>query len=242
MVHIKITFFIVCFNLGEPVLEQTRQISFWLDFFTSSLSIPLLKAGSIPKWIIILVGLRSDEQTEFSLTQNPQRMITSWQKKYPRLPISSTLFSVSSLKSPQSVESLIKFVDNECCHIFDEHAVQIPSTYHQFILKLKDLSKQHPLEHWSEIHKKLGDETKQDSSSFKLMLQYFHSIGKIVLLPTGFVFTDPTLAPQIAAKFISPKEVRLRLLKQETDKVEILDGTDVGCLLEIDTSDNNRYD
>jgi hypothetical protein len=53
------------------------------------------------------------------------------------------------------------------------------------------------------------------------------------------VFTDPTLAPAIAAKFVSPINVRLALLKKETEKVEILDSTDVGCLLDID---NKRYE
>jgi len=80
-----------------------------------------------------------------------------------------------------------------------------------------------------------------NETSFKIMLQYTQAIGKIVWLPNGMIFTDPTIAPKIAAKFVSPKQVRLSLLKQETEKVQILDETEVGCLLDIDTSDNERW-
>jgi GTPase SAR1 family protein len=177
----------VCFNLGAPVTEQTRQIAFWLDYFNSSYILPPIYPQSIPKWIIILVGVRADEQTDFFLTQNPL-MVTSWQMKYPRLPISSKLFLVSSLKSPESVESLIKFVDIECGCIFDQHTVLIPSTYHQFISNLKGLAIQHPLVNLTELRNKLGVEAVQDERAFKSMLQYFHSIGKIVwLLTTGYM-------------------------------------------------------
>jgi hypothetical protein len=96
--------------------------------------------------------------------------------------------------------------------------------------------------HWEDLHTKLGKEFNMDEASFKCMLKYIQSIGRIVWLPTGWVFTDPTLAPKIAAKFVSPREVRLALLKQDTDKVQILDSTEVGCLLDIDTSDNDKYD
>jgi hypothetical protein len=233
------TMILVCFNLGAPAAEQVRQISFWLDYFNSSLALPPIVAGTVLKWNIILIGVRSDEQNDFSLTQN-SNIIVSWKKKWNKLPIASKIFSVSSLKSIESVQSLLQFIGNSCNHIMDTHAVQIPSTYHQFLSKLHNLAKEHPLVHWSFLHKKLGN-TKQDESAFKAMLHYCQSLGRIVWLPTGYVFTDPTLAPQIAAKFVSPIEVRLALLKQQTEKVEILNSTDVGCLLDIDVTDNERY-
>jgi hypothetical protein len=66
------------------------------------------------------------------------------------------------------------------------------------------------------------------------------SIRRIVWLPAGFVFTDASVAPKIAAKFISPKDVRFSLLKKATDKVQILDQTEIGSLLDIDIHDNER--
>jgi hypothetical protein len=235
---------LVCFNLSTSAGEQIRQISFWLDFLNSSLSPPPLCSTSVPKWNIILVGVRADEQQDFSLTQNPH-IITSWKKKWSRLPIAPILFTVSSLKSIQSIQSLLAFVTEACGQILDKHTTQIPTSYHSFMLHLQHLSKESPLLHWSDLHTKLqknfGAEFKMDEAAFKCMLQYIQSIGRIVWLPTGWVFTDATLAPRIAAKFVSPRDVRLALLKQDTEKVQILDGTEVGCLLDIDTSDNKKY-
>jgi hypothetical protein len=235
------TTILLCFNLGSPLSEQTRQLSFWLDFLNSSLSLPALPPpGTIPKWSITLVGVRADEQTEFDLTNNP-RAISVWKKRYPRLPISPAVFSVSSLSSTESVQTLLQFATEECSRIFDQHTVQIPSTYHQFLQKLKQIGKDNPVVHWTELHKMVDPEAHQDLESFKFMLQYCQSIGRVVWLPSGSVYTDPTMAPKIAAKFVSPRAVRLELLKRESERVEILDGTEVGCLLDIDVSESSRY-
>jgi hypothetical protein len=232
---------LVCFSLGASSKEQIRQISFWLDFLNSSLPLPSLSCTSVPKWNIILVGVRADEQQDFSLTQNPH-IITSWKKRWPQLPIALSIFTVSSLKSIQSVQSLLTFVTKQCDQIFNKHATQIPTSYNDaFLAQLQDLSKKSPLLHWSDLYTKLGSESKMGEAAFKCMLKYIQSIGRIIWLPTGWVFTDSTLAPKIAAKFVSPREVRLALLKQETEKVQILDSTEVGCLLDIDTSNNERY-
>lgn len=235
------TSMLVCFNLGLPVDLQTQQISFWLDFLNSSLPLPPLpNPGKVPKWSIILVGVRADEQQDFSLTSN-SNLITAWKKRWPRLPICPSLFVVSSLTSSESVQKLLSFVENECGRIMDTHATQIPSSYKHFISTLQD-TKEHSLIHWETLFDKFEPQLKMKSEAFQTMLRYLDVIGRIVWLPTGFVFTDPTVAPKIAAKFISPKEVRLALLKEETDKVQILDETTIGCLLDIDTSDNERYD
>jgi hypothetical protein len=236
------TSMLVCFNLGVPVEDQTQQISFWLDFLNSSLPLPPLPAtpDAIPKWNIILVGVHQDKQQDFSLTQNPN-LISQWKKRWSRLPLAPILFAVSSLKSQESVQHLLKFVEDECGRIFDTHCTQIPSSYRNFLSKLQFLSTQHPLIHWSELFNKLKPHIKMEEQAFKVMLKYAEAIGRIVWLPTGVVLTDHTFASKIAAKFISPKKVRLELLKQETDRVHILDQTEIGCLLDIDYSENERY-
>jgi hypothetical protein len=235
------TSMLVCFNLELPVEDQIQQISFWLNFLNSSLPLPPLPAtpGAIPKWNVILVGVRQDEQHDFSLTKNPN-LISQWKKRWPRLPLAPILFTVSSLKSQESVQHLLQFVGDECGRIFDTHCTQIPLSYRNFLSKLQSLSTQHPLIHWSDLFNILKPDIKMEEQAFKVMLKYAEAIGRIVWLPTGSVCTDPTSAPKIAAKFISPTDVRVALLKQETDRVHILDQTEIGCLLDIGVSDNEK--
>lgn len=235
------TSILVCFNLGLPADEQTQQISLWLDFLNSSLPLPPLPvSGKVPKWNITLVGVHSDEQQDFSITGNSQ-MISSWRRRWPRLPICSSLFTVSSLTSVESVQELLSFVESECGRIMDTHATQIPSSYKQFISTLQDFSKDQSLIHWEVLFNQFGPQIKMAKQAFKTMLLYLDAIGRVVWLPTGYVFTDPTIAPKIAAKFISPRDVRLALLKKATANVQILDQTEIGSLLDIDTSDNELY-
>ena len=73
---------LVCFSLEAEDDEQIRQISFWLDFLNSSLSPPPLVTGKIPKWIIILVGVRADQQCDFSLTEDSASIIEVWKTKW----------------------------------------------------------------------------------------------------------------------------------------------------------------
>ena len=76
-------------------------------------------------------------------------------------------------------------------------------------------------------------------SSFNFALQHFNSIGHIVLIKNELVFTNPRLVPQIAAKFVSPEEVSLKLLKDEG--VEVLSKEEVGYLLNIKNKSNDKY-
>jgi hypothetical protein len=151
----KMASMLVCFNLGLPAPEQSKQITYWLDYLNSSLDLSPL--NSTPKWNIILVGVRADEQQDFSLTQN-SHLITTWKKKWPCLPIIPKLFTVSALKSIDSVQQLLQFVEQECNCIFDQHAMQIPSSYQQFILKLQEIASNTPLIKWTELFNKLGPE------------------------------------------------------------------------------------
>src|SRR5271170_3558586 len=97
---------LICFNLGIPLEKQMLQIKFWLDYLNSSLTLSPL--SSVPKWNVILVGVRADEQQDLSLTQD-SLLICTWKKKWPKIPIASKVFAVSSLKSPESVQSLLQF-------------------------------------------------------------------------------------------------------------------------------------
>jgi hypothetical protein len=200
------TSFLVCFNLGLPFPDQQQQIINWLSFLNSSLALPSspTTVGATPKWSIIMVGLCSDQQQDFSITQDLQ-FISRLKKKWPRLPIAPTLFTVSSLHSVESVEALLKFQDQECGRILDTHATQIPTSYHKFLSILPDTAKEHPLIHSQDLYKLLQPRLNMDEAAFNTMLRYLEAIGRIVWLPTtNTIFMDPTTAPKIAAKFISP--------------------------------------
>lgn len=138
----------------------------------------------------------------------------------------------------ESVQQLFKFVEQECELIFSKHSVSIPSVYHKILPQIRQQSQLSPFIHWKQLQQQLGAGI--DDPAFQTMLQYFTAIGKIIWLPSGIVITDPTVAPKIAAKFVSPTEVRLMLLKREDEKVQILEMSEVGCLLDIDTANNER--
>ena len=134
------TAMLICFNLGTPLEVQMLQITFWLNYLSSSLTLPPLSCA--PKWSVILVGVRADEQQDFSLTQHTH-LVSTWKQKWPKIPIASKIFAVSSIKSPESVQTLLQFIEGECNHIFNKHTNQIPTSYQHFISKLQDISKQH---------------------------------------------------------------------------------------------------
>jgi hypothetical protein len=54
------------------------------------------------------------------------------------------------------------------------------------------------------------------------------------------VCTNPEVVPKIAATFISPEDVHLKLLKDETDSVQLLNTNDIDCLLDINIDYSER--
>jgi hypothetical protein len=79
-----------------------------------------------------------------------------------------------------------------------------------------------------------------DERVMKRALQYFHAIGRVVMLDDNTVCTDPTIVPKIAAEFISPPEVRDKLLFSK-GKVEILTEGNIKCLLNIKDENDPRF-
>ena len=70
-----------------------------------------------------------------------------------------------------------------------------------------------------------------DPGQFNIAVKYLHAIGHIVALGDGLVCTCPQIIPKITAEFISPLEVRNRLLKNYD--VQILDEEQIGVVLNI---------
>lgn len=214
------------------------QISFWLDYLASNIPAQPQETFSRDKWDVAIVGVKEDLQdsTQTALTDSHH---AKWRKKWHTLPINPTLFSVSSLKSTKSVLQLLTFVEGNCRRILDQNSRYIPDSYRTFLQHLQQRPPEQVLIHWEDLYATSAPKglTKE---LFRAMLQYLKSVGRIFWLETGVVITNPTLAPQIAAKFVSPEEVRLGLLRKECDKVQILSVKEIGCLLDIDLSQNTR--
>lgn len=233
------TVFFVCFNLAEPLNIQRSRISYWLDFLNSSLPLPHNQSTAsnlLPTCKIVLIGTKSDLQKEFALTSTPQ-LIGSMISQWSRLPITPAIFTVSSHTSVKSVQLLLDYVEQECNNIFSQFSVKLPKSYRKILSQLKERPAIKSILHWTDLFKEFSWEF--DRPGFQTMLKYFESIGRIIWLPGGLVFTDPSIASKIVAKFVSPKDIRLLLFKQDNEYVQILEMSDIGSLLQVNIRSNN---
>lgn len=217
---------------------RVGQISYWLDFLNSSLPLPPSPIPPDSKWCIILVGLRSDMQG--AKQQFQQRHLLVWKGRWQCLPLHDELFVVSSKTSKQSVQMLLETVSRQCDHIFASHAIQLPLTFKQ---TLEHIRKHSSGDDVIFTEKDLFDACGSgvDQNVFSVMLQYFHEIGQLARLKGGLVCTNIQHISKIAAKFISPEEVRMTFLKKEHESVQILSKDDVGFLLDVTKSQQQKY-
>lgn len=184
----------------------------------------------------MITGLRADLMVDLE-SQLQQRHLASWMTKWPRLTITNELFVVSSLVSTQSVQHLFEVVEAKCTQIFDAHALRIPAQYCTMLEAIRSVPDDQALLHEDELMGKYFSNL--NHATALRILRYFHSIGRIVYTKGGLVFTNPQLAPKIAAIFVSPMDVRVSLLKKKDANVQILSTEDVGCLLA--TNNSERY-
>jgi hypothetical protein len=140
---------------------------------------------------------------------------------------------------------LWQHIEKECQQIFDSCKIQIPALYHKMLTSIQQQNFKSPSNlHFSticEMHELLSvSSDEMDENEMKRALQYFHAIGRVVVLDDNTVCTDPTIIPKIAAEFISPTEVRNKLLLSK-GKVEILSEGDIKCLLKIIDDNDPRF-
>ncbi len=91
------TLYLVCFDLTVSPQEQREQVFYWLQFLNSA------EYNNSSSWRVIVVGLKSDMQTEsvFSLDS-----LQSWKIQMPNLPLyQNQLFGVGALHSKGSVRT-----------------------------------------------------------------------------------------------------------------------------------------
>lgn len=241
--------YVLCYNLQEDAETQLSQILYWLQFLNSAL--PHTDQASLSKWQIMIVGLRSDAKHPSTFIN--KQFIPAWQKRFKRLPLyKKEIFSVSSLKSVDSVQHLLEKVDEECTRIFNSHALRIPSSYRKLLAWIQNNNKliqyqqqeedQQTSQNYfcsiDELHTKYNSKT-MTKEVMRRTLRYFHAIGHIVMINSDFVCTEPTIIPKIVANFISPDEVRIKLFLKRN--IEILDEDNVKCLLNVTNSSDERY-
>lgn len=235
--------YIVCYSLEDDAKEQQSQLTFWLEFLNSAL--PLASKLSSSKWKVMVVGLRSDSKhptSEFTADD-----IAYWQNRFTRLPLyKEELFAISSTKSRESVTHLLCSVEFVCASIFQAHCMMIPSSYRRVLERIQSLPKEQHFYSPEGIHKMVTAATTEgsgdppfptlDQPAFLRAMRYFHAIGHVVLLDKNTVCINPTVIPKVAAKFISPEEVRRRLFKK--GDVALLNDRDIRCILRIEDKDN----
>ncbi len=261
--------YLVCFNLSETPEEQRAQIFYWLQFLNSSVpNLTVLNTSPEStnnnntttsttttitttmtatnntntndnrNWRVMVVGLKSDKMTKTTFTIDT---IQSWQYQMPNLPFHNNLFHVSSLRTQQSVRDLLSSIEHVCSQIFSTHTILIPPTYRKSLQSIENsnLTLTDPFTPFQHLHEQLKNEHNMDLSAFKHALKYLHMIGRIVFLQNGLVCKSPTMIPKILSKFISPAEVRNRLLfTKESDVIQILTQKEIGFVLQIDPSRN----
>lgn len=233
--------YLVCFDLSGSLDDQITQISYWLDFLNSSLPLPPPPSSPLSNWGIILVGLRADLKKP-SVQQIQLHHITALATRWPRLSIlNKQVFTVSSFTSEASVRQLLDAIEGASDSIFSKHAIQIPSSFRSTLERIQASPPPSDLSLTTEqtLYAEFGNE--HSKYIFSLMLKYFNSIGHIAILKGGLICTDPQQIVKLAAKFVSPEEVRLMLWKRETENVQILTEKDVGTLLAVPDSASEKY-
>src|SRR5271163_5207081 len=61
--------YLLCFDLSKPIETQRTQLEYWLNYLNSALPLPgsESKYSDNRKWVIMLVGLKSDLQQSLTI-------------------------------------------------------------------------------------------------------------------------------------------------------------------------------
>jgi hypothetical protein len=212
--------YILCYDLSASPELQNEQLSYWLNFLHSNLS---GSPASQSKWQVIIVGTKDDVGQQ-KLLVDP---IPTWQAQWPSLPLYKQHFAVSSHKMC-GVKMLLKDLTGVCNTIFKKHTLAIPRPYKLLAKSIESITLDHCIIPISQLK---ASHWIGQNNQFSLAVKYLHSIGRIIVLGRAMVCTSPQIVPKITAEFISPVEVRSRLLVNH--KVEILTEQQIGMLLRV---------
>jgi hypothetical protein len=213
--------YIVCYDLSASPELQNEQLSYWLNFLHSNLH---GSPESQSMWIVIIVGTKSDVGKQKHLVDP----IPTWQAQWRSLPLYKQHFMVSSHQM-HGVKKLLKDLTQICNTIFEQHTLAIPKPYKSLAKSIELIPSDHCIMSLSQLKAVHWDGL---DNQFSLAVKFLHSIGRIIVLGgMALVCTSPQIIPKITAEFISPVEVRSKLL--ENHKVEILTEQQIGVLLRV---------
>jgi hypothetical protein len=212
--------YIVCYDLSASSEFQNEQLSYWLNFLHSTLD---GSPENRSKWQVIIVGTKHDAGKQKHIVSP----IPAWQAQWPILPLHNQHFRVSSHRM-QGVKKLLKALTDVCNTIFKQHTCAIPKTYKLLAKSIASAPPDHCIIPISQL--KAAHWDGQDNQ-FSVAMKYLHSIGRIIVLGQALVCTSPQIIPKITAEFISPVEVRSKLVVNH--KVDILTEQQIGILLQV---------
>jgi hypothetical protein len=213
--------YIVCYDLSASPELQNEQLSYWLNFLHSTLS---GSPESKSKWRVMVVGTKHDMYQQKQLVD----LIPTWQEQWPSLPLHKQHFVVSSY-TMHGVKALLEALTHVCNTIFEQHTLAIPRTYKLLAKSIESITQDHciiPVSQLKALHWAGQD------NQFSLALKYLHSIGRIIVLGGALVCTSPQIIPKITAEFISPLEVRSKLLVNHNN-IEVIAEQQIGVLLRV---------
>lgn len=228
--------YIVCFDLAAPPDEQRRQIESWLSYLNSllchnnSIRLSNQKDGSVSEWKIIIAGTRSDQkhpQTTLLQSTSP------FQQKFLSLPLHDTMFYFSTFHDPKSVKVIFKEIVQQCKLIMDHHSKLLPTFYTTVKnnISASSSSSNYIIDMLSILPK-----SKENVELTNQALQHLHAIGEIVMFGKDKVCTNPEVISKLMAKFISPAEVRTKLLWEDHKCVSLLKKHDMQMILQVKDS------
>jgi hypothetical protein len=235
--------YILCIDLAAPMAEQRKQILSWLQYlysilcnhnagYNNSSSNNTLAVDS--KWKVIIVGTRSDLQQP---SVGRLTSTTSYQLKFPAIPLVNKLFHISTLHDPLSVNLLLTEIQLQCATLLDLHCKMIPNSYKVLLHEVTAIESQNNIISITSFQEfSPNNQWKKNPDLLMRALRHLHAIGRIVLFGDKRICTNPSAISQLMAKFISPMEVRDLLLCQSDDEqVNLLTKTDIACILGVNT-------
>lgn len=205
----KMVLYLICFDMSAPAQVQNRQLTYWLEFLNSAIETrTTFNDSKQAPWRIMLVGLKSDDPKS-SWQPGDEKLTnecTGFPQSWPGLPLYERIIAVSSYAASSSVETLIRYITEECDRILQLHARCIPTSYKEVLHRIKKykIADGHaPIATVKDLIPPCAIGLAQ--SDFCQCLRYLHSIGSIVYLAhSELVCTDPARVPKIAAKVSSP--------------------------------------
>lgn len=173
--NIKLSLYIVCFDLSATVNEQRRQISTWLQYLNSLLNIKT--SQSTPSCSIILVGTKSDKIGDKQAVTNTH----AYQQAFPSLHFIGKVHHISTLYDQFSARNLIVDIESQCSQIMNENTNLIPCSYQRLLKDILSVKSPNPILPVASIQSLPNNRWRNNPELMKRGLLHLHSIGDCIV-------------------------------------------------------------